>query len=335
MRFAIGGAAVAAALLAVASIALGGPSGASAAAGGVKTGVVVVNTSLATGGGAAGTWIVLTSSGEVLTNNHVIRGADAIRVTDVSTGRSYSATVTGYSVSKDIALLKLRNASGLRTATLGNSSTVALGDRVTAVGNAGGTGVLSTKKGKLTGLRQSITVSDGEGGASRLSGLIETSAPLRPGDSGGPLLRNGNVIGVDAAASASLAFPGGSGEGYAIPIDTAVGIVRQIEAGHRSSVVHVGPTAFLGVAVGRPGYYGQSTAGALVQDVVPGSPADRAGIGPDDVITSLGGKKIASPNQLRNTILRLAPGRSVKLVWLDQYTGANRATVRLVSGPPQ
>jgi S1-C subfamily serine protease len=329
------GGTVAAALALALVIALGGPHAANAAQRSPKSGVVVVDTSLSGGGSAAGTGIVLTPSGEVLTNNHVIRGASAIRVTDVRTHRSYTATVTGYSVTKDIALLTLRHASGLQTATLGDSDTVALGDRLTAVGNAGGTGVLSTKTGKLTALRQAITVSDDSGGSSRLTGLIETSAPLRPGDSGGPLLRNGRVIGIDAAASSNLSYPHGGGVGYAIPIDTAVRIVTQIDAGRGSSVVHVGPTAFLGVALGRTGYYPQNVPGALVRDVVPGSPADEAGIEPGDVITSLGGKRISAATQLRNTILRLSPRRTVRVAWYDQLTGATSATVRLVSGPPQ
>jgi S1-C subfamily serine protease len=212
---------------------------------------VVVNTRLGYGAAAAGTGIVLSSSGEVLTNNHVIRGATAIRVTDVSAGRTYTATVAGYSVSKDLAVLKLGNAHGLQTAVIGNSATIEVGDRVTAVGNAGGTGVLSTKSGELTGLARAITVSDDEGGSTRLKGLIETSAPLQPGDSGGPLLSHGRVVGIDAAASSGFRLQGGGGEGFAIPINSALTIATQIEAGHRSSTVHVGPTAFLGVARSR------------------------------------------------------------------------------------
>ena len=238
------------------------------------TGVVVVTTNLGfQGGAAAGTGIVLSSSGEVLTNNHVIRGATTVRVTDVSTGRTYSATVAGYDVSRDIAVLKLGNAHGLQTAAIGSSAAVKLGDRVTAVGNAGGTGSLTVSTGKLTGLHQAITVSDDQGGSSRLTGLIETNAQLQPGDSGGPLLNSGGrVIGVDAAGSSGSRFQMSAGDGYAIPIDTAVGIVKQIDAGRRSSTVHIGPTAFLGVALGQPGYTGQDAAGVVVDD-------SRAGLG--------------------------------------------------------
>jgi S1-C subfamily serine protease len=202
------------------------------------------------------------------------------------------------------------------------------------VGNAGGTGVLHTKTGKLTALRQAITVGDDSGGSSRLTGLIETSAPLRPGDSGGPLLSHGRVIGVDAAASSNLSYPSG-GVGYAIPIHTAARIVTQIDAARRSAVVHVGPTAFLGVALGRTGYYPQDVPGAFVRDVVPGSPADEAGIVPGDVVTSLGATRISGATQLRNAMLRLSPRRTVRVAWYDQLAGATSANVRLVPGPPQ
>jgi S1-C subfamily serine protease len=335
VKIALAGAPIVGALVVGSSVAFGGLHGVVSSGRGRNAGVVVVNTSLAVGGGAAGTGIVLTSSGEVLTNNHVIRGATAIRVTDVSAGRTYAATVAGYSVSKDVALLKLRDARGLETALIGNSATIKLGDRVTAIGNAGGTGALSTKSGKLTGLRQAITVSDDEGSSSRLAGLIETSAPLRPGDSGGPLLSHGRVIGIDAAASSDFKFQAGGGEGFAIPINSALGVAKEIEAGHRSSTVHVGPTAFLGVALGQSGSNGQDMPGAIVQDVVPGSPADKAGVGPDDLITAFGGHQVMSPTSLRTLVLRVLPGRTMRLAWINQYTGKNSATVRLVSGPPQ
>ncbi|HET7744123.1 MAG TPA: trypsin-like peptidase domain-containing protein [Gaiellaceae bacterium] len=323
-------AAVAAALVAGSSAAFGALRGGSASARTVKTGVVVVNTRLATGGAAAGTGIVVASD-EVLTNNHVIRGASAVRVTDPSSGRTFAATVAGYSVTRDIALLDLRNASGLRTAVIGSSGSVAVGDHLTAVGNAGGTGTLTVKRGAVIALRRSITVSDDEGGTSRLAGLIETSAPLRPGDSGGPLIRAGRVIGIDAAASTGFSFQGG--EGYAIPIDTAVAIARQVDAGKKSSTVHVGATAFLGVRLGSSDFAQQP--GAVVEGVAPGSPAERVGLASGEVITRFGGHRVTSATSLRNLVLRYSPGNAVKLAWVDQYTGSDSAIVRLASGPPQ
>ena len=111
-----------------------------AAAAPLSTGVVNINTTLGyQGGSAAGTGMLISSAGVVLTNNHVIRGATAIKVVIPSTHKSYSATVVGYTVANDIAVLKLKNASNLKTVSTGNSSTVKVGQKVTALGNAGAT----------------------------------------------------------------------------------------------------------------------------------------------------------------------------------------------------
>ena len=325
MRVAIVGAVVAAVLAA-------GPS-TLAAPGAATTGVVTVHTRLPYSGGAGvGTGVVLTSSGTVLTNNHVIRGAGSIRVRVPSSGRSYTATVAGYSVSKDIALLELRDATGLATVRTGNSNTVEVGDRVTAVGNGGGGG-LTTKSGRVTGLGQSITVSSA-GEPFTFVGLIETTTPLRSGDSGGPLLSGGRVIGIDAAASGGFNFEG-SAQGYAIPINRALKIAGQIDAGRRSSTVHIGPTAFLGVALARAGDGDEDVPGALVEDVVSGTPADRAGIGTGDLITSFAGKRVLSTASLRKLVLQTSPGQTVRVTWLEPSGRKTSATVRLVAGPPQ
>ena len=161
---------------------------------------------------AKGTGIVLTSNGEILTNNHVINGATSISVTDIGNGKTYKATVVGYDESHDIAVLQLSGASGLTTATTGDSSTVQVGDKVVALGNAGGVGgTPSVAAGSVTALNQSITASDeGSGTSEQLSGLIETNADIQAGDSGGPLVNShGQVIGVDTAASS--ANPSGNG----------------------------------------------------------------------------------------------------------------------------
>jgi S1-C subfamily serine protease len=300
----------------------------------VKTGVVTVNVRFATGGAGAATGIVLTASGEVLTNNHVIRGARSIRVTVPSTGRTYSATVEGYSISRDVALLDLRDAQGLSTATLGDSSDVRIGDSIVAVGNAGGAG-LTVKSGRIVRLSRSITVGNEDGTPARLSGLIETTAPLRPGDSGGPLLLDGEVVGMDAAASSTLAYRTTDGEAYAIPIATVLRIARQIEAGHRTSNVHIGPTALLGVSLaGAQGFEGNA-GGAVVHGVSPSSPAAKAGLGSGDVITSVAGRRVKSSTALRALMVRLTPGQLVRVVWIDPFSGRTSARVRLASGPPQ
>jgi S1-C subfamily serine protease len=329
------GAVVAAALVAASATASASTSTANAVRASTSNGVVVVKVQLAySRGTAAGTGIVLKSSGQVLTNNHVIRGASSIRVTVPSSGKTYTAKVTGYSVSGDVALLTLKNASGLKTAKTGNSNTLGVGDGVTAVGNSGGTGKLTTKTGKVTGIGQSITVND-QGNPVTLSGLIETTAPLEPGDSGGAMLSGGRVIGMNAAASGTYVFSDTSSEGYAIPINRALQIVSKIRSGQSSATVHIGPTAFLGVSLAPERYYGDNLTGALVEGVASGSPAAKAGLGPNDLIIAFAGKRVRSSDDLKKLVLLSKPGRTVRITWIDPYSGKTSANVRLVAGPPQ
>jgi S1-C subfamily serine protease len=307
-------------------------------AGKPTTGVVVIEAALDYQRAAgAGTGVVLTANGEVLTNNHLIRGATRIRVIDPRTRRRYTARVLGYSVSADIAVLQLQQASGLRTVLLGTSTGLRRGQPVTAVGNAGGTSTLVTAHGTITALGRTITAHDERGTAQRLTGLIETDAELRPGDSGGPLLdRAGRVIGIDSAASTGFVFRSGRNEGYAIPIDRALSIRRQIDAGRGTAEIHVGPTAFLGVAVHPSGYYrGGFVPGALVDNVVRDGPADKAGLAPGDIITAIDGKRVSTPSGIARVILLKKPGDTIRLTWVDRFGNRSTASARLVSGPPQ
>ena len=229
---------------------------------------------------AAGTGVVLTSVGEVLTNNHVIDGATKITATDVAAGRSYAATVVGTDPTDDVAVLRLSGASGLATARLATDTKVAVGDAVTAVGNAAGKGGTPTAAtGRVVGLGRDITASDENGtGAERLSGLIQVDAAVQPGDSGGPLYAGGAVIGIDTAAStsgrgrvATTAATKGS-TGFAIPIATATAIADRILGGEQSGTVHQGTPAFLGVRLP------DGATDPTVAGVVRGSPAAAGGL---------------------------------------------------------
>jgi S1-C subfamily serine protease len=287
------------------------------------------------GGEAAGTGIVLTSDGLVLTNNHVISGATEIRATDVGNGQTYSATVVGYDRSHDIAVIQLQRASKLTTATIGDSSRATVGDTVVGLGNAGGLGGTPTSAaGTITALGQSITATDESDGTSeQLAGLIQVNANIQPGDSGGALVdTNGHVIGVDTAASAGFSFQTSGGQGFAIPINQAISIETQIAARHSTAAVHIGPTAFLGVLVSVSNTNGS---GATLASAVPNGPAARAGLVQGDTITSLAGHPVDKASTLTNLILLYQPGDKVQVAYSDTSGQAHQATVTLAAGPPQ
>jgi len=336
----------------------------------VSPGLVDVNTTLGyQKAAAAGTGMVLTPNGEVLTNNHVIDGATSISVTDIGNGKTYAATVVGYDKSKDVAVLQLRNASGLQTVPLGDSSAVSVGQNVVAIGNAEGKGgTPSVVTGSVTALNQAITASDeGSGNAEQLSGLIQTNAPIQPGDSGGPLVNSaGQVIGMDTAASTSSQVPtaqaAGAGQtqqaqttatqAFSIPISEAETVAAQIEAGTSSGTVHIGATGFLGVEVssastgagsdgnggfgGYGGYgdgSGTATSGAAIAGALSGSPAAEAGLTAGDVITSIDGQSVTSASQMQSILGAYHPGDTVSIGWTDSFGQSQTASVTLASGP--
>ncbi len=314
----------------------------------------------------AGTGIVLTSNGEVLTNNHVIDGATKISVTDVGNGKTYNATVVGYDASHDVALLKLQGASGLKTASIGDSSSAAVGQSVVAIGNAGGTGgTPSNAGGAITALNQSIQAGDDlDGTTEQLSGLIQVNADIQPGDSGGSLVdMSGQVIGMDTAASSSSSsqFSSGSGDtqGFAIPISEALSIVHQIESGKGTSTTHVGTTAMLGVLFesssnsqgssgssggfgGFGGFFGgsdgsgnsSSASGLSISSVVSGGAAAQAGLAAGDTITSVAGQSVSSPTDISDILVGYHPGNKIQVSWVDSSGQSHTGTVVLGSGPP-
>ncbi|HZR53989.1 MAG TPA: trypsin-like peptidase domain-containing protein [Streptosporangiaceae bacterium] len=297
---------------------------------------------------SAGTGIVLTSNGEILTNNHVISGATSIKVTDIGNGKTYTAKVVGYDQSHDVAVIQAEGASGLTRASFGDSSSVKLGDRVVALGNAQGKGgTPSVAEGNVTALNQSITASDeASGDSEQLTGLIETDAPIQPGDSGGSLVNAyGQVIGVDTAASSTYQFQGQGNSGttaYAIPINTALSIANQIEAGHGSSTVHIGATAYLGVGVNPQGASngfgvpGSSTAaGAYLAEVAQNSPAANAGLVQGDTLTTVGGTSVSSFEDIQHALVKYHPGDSVSISWTDATGQSHSANVTLATGPAQ
>ena len=202
---------------------------------------------------AKGTGFVINAAaGLILTNNHVIDQATGVTVTLVTSGRSYPARVLGYDAADDIALLQVRGAAGLKAVRTGDSSLAAAGTPVLAIGNEAGQGGSPTvAPGVISSLGRTIVASDQSSGLTEtLHGMFQTSADIRPGDSGGPLAdAAGRVIGINTAAGGSTVY-----SGYAIPINQALPVTRQIAAGRGArpggpgnNKVHIGLPAFLGV----------------------------------------------------------------------------------------
>jgi S1-C subfamily serine protease len=321
----------------------------------VDPGVVDIATNLSyQGATAAGTGMILSSNGLVLTNNHVIAGATSITARDVATNKTYTVKVVGYDTSADVAVLQLVGASGLTPVTLGNSSAVVKGEAVFGIGNAGGVGgTPSAVSGSVLALNQSLTASDAGSptGSETLAGMIEVNANVQPGDSGGPLVNaKGKVIGMNTAGSTSGGRFGfeqsslGASQAYAIPINTALAIVSSIKNGQASSSVHIGSTAFLGIEVsptlaGEPSGIGSSTPvaanGILIEGVIPGTPAAKTALVAGDVINSLNGKKVSTPTGLDAILQPLHTGDSVTVGYLTASGVQSSVSVTLASGPPQ
>jgi S1-C subfamily serine protease len=294
--------------------------------------VVVIDTELDyQSAAAAGTGLILTSDGRVLTNNHVVEGATSITVTIVSTGTEYTAEVVGTDATDDIAVLELADASGLTVADLDTSGTVAVGDAVTGVGNANGTGTLTAAAGTVLNLEQSITAQDSDGSdAEDLTGLIEVDADIESGESGGPLYdADGEVIGIDTAASSGTADI----TGYAIPIEDALTVVDAIEAaaatGEDTDTISVGYPAFLGIGLDST----TETDAVLVSGVIADTPAEKIGLAAGDTITAVDGTAVATAAALSAALAGYEPGDTVTLDWVDAAGATDSASTTLIAGP--
>ncbi|NNN20572.1 MAG: trypsin-like serine protease [Acidimicrobiales bacterium] len=304
----------------------------------VNNGIVDVNTNLQyMQAQAAGTGIVLNSSGLILTNNHVIDAATQITVTDIGNGKTYSAKVIGFDKVDDVAVIQAQGASGLAVAPLGDSSKVATGDAVTALGNAGGVGGKpSVAKGSIIATDQSITASsDISNTSEQLTNMLKTNADIVPGDSGGPLVNSsGQVIGIDTAGSSGFQLQASNAAGFAIPINKAMGIESQIVKGQSSSKIHIGEMGFLGVSVENPtAGNAPSPSGAVIAGFLQNSPAQAAGMTVGDEITAVNGSSVSDTNSLSNIMLQFHPGNTITISYLTPAGATQSATVTLVVGP--
>jgi S1-C subfamily serine protease len=318
---------------------------------------------------ASGTGFIIDGkAGLVLTNNHVIRDATSVTARLTSTGKTYPAKIIGADVGADIAVLQLQGAAGLPAAPVGNSAALKPGAPVLAIGNQAGQGGPPTiAPGIISSLNRTIQANDGTSGFTEiLHGMLQTSAQIEPGDSGGPLAdAAGVVIGVDTAAGTS-----GQVAGYAIPIDGAMTVARQIAAGRPESGISFGVGGFLGVVMpsttspspraqaqaehglaparggqspqscldtesgaGVPTTVAPARSGALVDGVLCGTGAATAGITAGDVITQVAGRPVSSPDALTAIVSACLPGTLVPVTWVSTNGTTKTSLVSLDSAP--
>src|SRR3954447_4382642 len=272
-------------------------------------------------GEAAGTGMVLTSNGEVVTNHHVVAGATLVKATVMSTGKTYQAKVVGTDAADDVAVLQLVGVSGLSTITA-DTDGISVGSKVTAVGDANGTvSTLSASPGRVLALRQTITTqTEGSAAGERLTGLMEISSDVISGDSGGATYgADGKVVGMTTAASS-----GGDIVGYSVPISKVLRIVDDLDSGVAGSRYDYTRPAFLGI-----GLDGSST---TVLGVYDGTPAASVGIAEGDQITAIGSTQVRTSTRLRRAVAAYSPGDRISVTWTDTSGTSHTATVILAAG---
>ena len=291
-----------------------------------------------------GTGMIITSDGEVITNNHVIElysqggNTGSITVTEYGQTKALPATLIGYDQSKDVALLKINGASGLPTVTFGNSSKAVVGDAVVAIGNALGlsAGTPTVTQGIVSALGRSVTAGGVGTQTETLQNLIQTDAAINAGNSGGPLIDTaGQVIAMNTAV-AGTSSDGTSSQniGFAIPIVQVESLLPGLQKGGQTG----SGGGYLGVDITtltpalRQQYGFTPTTGAVILTVVSGSPAAKAGLVQGDVIVNIAGKPITSAEDLQKVIQDSKPGQTVTIIY---YVGDSKRTTNATLGNQQ
>jgi len=301
-----------------------GPKGGVAVAG---HWAVALTTTLDTGATVAGTGVIVSTSGEVVTSYNVVNGAVSIAAAVGNGGPRYAATTFALSPTDGVAVLQLLGAKGLPSADVGNSSRVSVGDHVTAIGGSG-YGAPVDSRGAIIGLGQTSVVSDPDGASSAaLNGLIEYSAPLPADGAGGPLVdTSGNLIGLNVSDAQRRATTT-SGVSYAIPINLVMSIVHDVNSHTPNPEILQGHGAYLGIEI----HDSVSPPGALIISVEPGTPAQVAGMVAQDVIVAVNNVGVDSVVALRDQLQRHQGGDYVSVRWLDPAGHVHNATVQLAA----
>ena len=294
---------------------------------------------------AAGSGMILTPTGEVLTNNHVVAGATTVTVTLFGQSNALPSHVLGTDPAQDLALVQIDHASALPTLALGDSSQARVGDSVLAIGNALAlAGGPTVTEGIVSAEGRSLTAQNDSGQTENLTGLLQTDAAINPGNSGGPLVNSeGQVIGMNTAvASSTTGNAPTENIGFAIAVDSIKPRLDQLRQGgtggagpETPALVPADNSAYMGVIVGsvtpalQQADHLTPSSGALVVSVESGSPAQKAGLRVNDVIVSFNGATIQSPDDLTAAIHPLGPGDRVVV---GVYRGTAQLALRVTLG---
>ncbi len=306
---------------------VGNTSVAKAAAAIAPSVVTITNTTAQ--GGDTGTGIIISSDGEIVTNNHVVEGSTDLKVRLAGATDAVKATILSTDPGNDLALIKLVNATGLTAATFADPASIAVGDTVVAVGYAlaldGGPSVTS---GIVSALNRTLTDSNGA-----LDHLIQTDAAISSGNSGGPLINlSGQVIGINTAVYNSDGQTAANNIGFAIGVDEVQRVVKILRNDATGSASHSARTqGYLGIALGDRTDGG---AGAVITEVQADSPADKAGLKVNDIVVEINGTSVTGQGSLIAVIRDASPGDKVTLV-IDRDGVKKTLTATLVARPAQ
>ncbi len=288
--------------------------------------VVKINVGGQTGAGN-GTGIIMSADGQILTNNHVVEAAAAGGTISVlfSDGSTTDAQILGRDPVTDLAVIEAADADGLTPARFGSSAELEIGEQVVAIGSPFGLQSTVTT-GIVSALNRPVTSGDGRGGDTSVFPAVQTDAAINPGNSGGPLVdMSGNVIGINSAiqTGTSDATGGSIGLGFAIPVDLARSIAGQIVEGETPTHAKIGVSVTDAVSADRI-----TTVGALVEEVVPGSAGESAGLLVGDVVTAVDDQQVDSSDSLVALIRAYRPGEEVTLTYLrDSAPGETGVTL--------
>ncbi|TDD95165.1 PDZ domain-containing protein [Jiangella asiatica] len=262
-------------------------------------------------GEAGGTGVIISSDGEILTNNHVVQGADqggSVTVT-FSDGTTAEAEVVGTDPLTDLAVIRALDVSDLTPATMGSSGELVVGEQVVAIGSPLGLDGTVTS-GIVSALQRPVAAGDDQGGgasANQVFDAIQTDAPINPGNSGGPLVNmDGEVVGINSVIIAGNGS-GSIGLGFAIPIDQAKPIVEQLREGQEATHAQIGVTV---------GDAQDGTGGAVIASVNQGSAGAEAGLQEGDIVTHVDDRIITDATTLIAAIRSYQPGDEITLTFL-------------------